>query len=202
MTVYDPVMPTAAPSDHEDVVPDPRPAPPDLEVLRRFVNSDNRYHGVDHLRGEDRATWFPEVVGLPVDEIDAAGWRRLAVLRDRVRAVVANEDGAMVALGEAAHRYPLVVGASGLAAAREDQESRLAAAVLVAVQAARHDGRLARLRLCRRPDCQWCYYDTSKNASARWCSSDPCGDVMKARAYRSRRRSAGVGAGVGAGAAG
>jgi CGNR zinc finger protein len=171
--------------------PDPRPAPPDLEVLRRFVNSDNRFYGVDHLRGEDRADWFPEVVGLPVDEVDDAGWRRLAVLRDRVRAVVGTEDEAMVALAEAAQRYPLVLGPSGLAPARDDQESALAAAVLAALHAAHQDGRLARLRLCRRPDCQWCYYDTSKNGSARWCSADPCGDVMKARAYRSRQRGAG-----------
>jgi len=172
------------------VAPDPRPAPPDLEVLRGFVNSDNRFHGVDHLRGDDRDTWFPEALGLPVDEIDDAGWRRLAVLRDRVRAVVGGDPDARVALGEAAVRYPLVLGPSGLVAAREDQESHLAAAVLVALHAATHDGRLVRLRLCRRPDCQWCYYDGSKNGSARWCSSDPCGDVMKARAYRSRQRSA------------
>lgn len=184
-------MARTAPRAIDEVVPDPRPAPPDLEALRRFVNSDNRFHGVDHLRGEDRVAWFPAVVGLPVDEIDDAGWRRLAVLRDRVRAVVADEDGAMVALAAAAHRYPLVLGASGLVAARADQESRLAAVVLAALHGATRDGRLARLRLCRRPDCQWCYYDTSKNGSARWCSSDPCGDVMKARAYRSRRREAG-----------
>lgn len=178
------------PEDDADA-PDPRPAPPDLEVLRRFLNSDNRFHGVDHLRGEDRDTWFPDVVGLPVDDIDDAGWRRLGVLRDRVRALVAGEADAMDALAETAQRYPLVLGASGLVAARTDQESALASTVLVAVQAATQDGRLARLRLCQRPDCQWCYYDTSKNGSARWCSSDPCGDVMKARAYRSRQRSAG-----------
>src|SRR5690242_13200895 len=118
-----------------EVVPDPRPAPPDLEVLRRFVNSDNRFHGVDHLRGDDRLDWFAEVLGLPVDEVDDAGWRRLAVLRDRVRAVVGGEDGALVALAETAQRYPLVLGPSGLAAAREDQESTLAAAVLAALHA-------------------------------------------------------------------
>lgn len=172
-------------------VPDARPAPEDLEALRRFLNSDNRFHGVDHLRGDDRDTWFPEIVGLPVEEIDDGGWRRLAGLRDQVRAVVAGEDGAREALAETAQRYPLVLGADGLVAARDGQEARLAATVLVALHAADRDGRLSRLRICQRPDCQWCYYDASKNGSARWCSSDPCGDVMKARAYRSRRRAAG-----------
>jgi len=191
VTYYDPGMARAGLPDNREVAPDPRPAPADLEVLRRFVNSDNRFYGVDHLRDEDRGRWFPEVVGLPVDDLDEAGWRRLAVLRERVRTVVAGEDGAMVALAETAQRYPLVLGPSGLAAARDGQESALAATVLVALHAAVQDGRLARLRLCQRPDCQWCYYDTSKNGSARWCSSDPCGDVMKARAYRSRRRAAG-----------
>ena len=177
--------------ENGEVAPDPRPAPADLEVLRGFINSDNRFYGVDHLLGDDRGTWFPRVLELPVDDLDDAAWHRLAELRDRVRAVVAAEDGAADALAETARRYPLVLGPEGLAPATDDQESRLAATVLAALHVATVDGRIRRLRLCRRPDCQWCYYDTSKNGSARWCSSDPCGDVMKARAYRSRQRAAG-----------
>ena len=173
--------------------PDPRPAPPDLEVLRAFVNSDNRYHGVDLLRHDERDAWCAEAWPQhPVDDVPPAGWRRLIDLRDRVRAVLAGEEGAASAFTAAATRYPLLVDLdepSGLRSADDRQEARLAGAVLAALHVAARDGRLARLRLCQRPDCGWCYYDTSRNHSARWCSAEPCGDVMKTRAYRSRHRS-------------
>ncbi|WP_210767789.1 CGNR zinc finger domain-containing protein [Cellulomonas humilata] len=45
-----------------------------------------------------------------------------------------------------------------------------------------------RLKACANPDCQWVYYDGSRNRSGRWCSMTECGDVMKARAYRQRSR--------------
>jgi predicted RNA-binding Zn ribbon-like protein len=72
---------------------------------------------------------------------------------------------------------------------RDDQETVLVTELLSALQTAVLDGRLARLRLCERPECGWCYYDGTKNRSGRWCSSDPCGDVMKTRAFRARQAS-------------
>ena len=170
---------------------DPRPAPVDLEPLRRFVNSDNRYHGIDHLASDElRRVWFPEL--LP--EYDAAavpeaGWRRLAELRGELRAVVGGADGVRVT--ELAAAYPArldLVGEPRWVPVHDDVEHRLAVALLAALHTASVDGRLARLRLCQRPDCGWCYYDASKNSSARWCSADPCGDVMKTRAFRERAR--------------
>jgi hypothetical protein len=160
---------------------DPRTAPVDLEGLRCFVNSDNRFHGVDHLVADDREKWFAEVLpGYDPGSVSAAGWARLADLRAGVRAVVSGEDDgtARLELGDRPRWVPV----------RESTEHRLAVDVLSALHQARTDGRLSRLRLCQRPDCGWCYYDGSKNRSARWCSSDPCGDVMKTRAYRARNR--------------
>jgi len=37
-------------------------------------------------------------------------------------------------------------------------------------------------------DCQWAFYDRSKNRSGRWCSMRTCGNRTKTRAYRTRRR--------------
>jgi predicted RNA-binding Zn ribbon-like protein len=43
-----------------------------------------------------------------------------------------------------------------------------------------------RVRRCPAPDCAWVFWDSSKNASRRWCSMRVCGNRAKARAFRLR----------------
>ena len=38
-------------------------------------------------------------------------------------------------------------------------------------------------------DCGWLFYDTSKNASRRWCSMEGCGSRVKMRRQYARQRS-------------
>ena len=61
-------------------------------------------------------------------------------------------------------------------------------ALLADVHRAQASGDWVRLKACANPDCQWIYYDSSRNRSGRWCSMNECGEVMKARAYRQRSR--------------
>jgi predicted RNA-binding Zn ribbon-like protein len=65
------------------------------------------------------------------------------------------------------------------------------AALLAGVAVARANGTWARLKACSADDCQWAFYDRSKNRSGRWCSMRTCGNRTKTRAYRTRRRSEG-----------
>jgi predicted RNA-binding Zn ribbon-like protein len=46
--------------------------------------------------------------------------------------------------------------------------------------------RRSRVRLCDSHDCGWLFLDESRNRSRRWCSMDGCGNVEKARRFRSR----------------
>lgn len=46
----------------------------------------------------------------------------------------------------------------------------------------------ARLRRCASPDCALIFYDGSRPGRRRWCSTERCGDRMRARAYRARHR--------------
>jgi predicted RNA-binding Zn ribbon-like protein len=39
-----------------------------------------------------------------------------------------------------------------------------------------------------REDCEWAFYDRTKNRSGRWCRMDQCGNLAKAKAFRERRR--------------
>jgi predicted RNA-binding Zn ribbon-like protein len=46
----------------------------------------------------------------------------------------------------------------------------------------------SRIRLCGSHDCGWLFVDHSRNGLRRWCSMEGCGNVEKARRYRSRQR--------------
>jgi predicted RNA-binding Zn ribbon-like protein len=49
----------------------------------------------------------------------------------------------------------------------------------------------SRLRQCPAPDgCGWLFYDTSRNATRRWCSMRMCGNGAKSRRFQRRRREA------------
>jgi predicted RNA-binding Zn ribbon-like protein len=43
-----------------------------------------------------------------------------------------------------------------------------------------------RIKRCPNHDCQWLFYDTSKNLSRRWCAMDDCGTKDKVRRFRAR----------------
>ncbi len=50
------------------------------------------------------------------------------------------------------------------------------------------DGTWERLKACPGRNCQWAFYDRSKNRTATWCSMQVCGGRAKAAAYYRRRR--------------
>ena len=51
------------------------------------------------------------------------------------------------------------------------------------------EGPWERLKLCENPECQWAFYDSSRNRSGSWCRMGLCGNRLKNRAYRERHRS-------------
>lgn len=56
-------------------------------------------------------------------------------------------------------------------------------------------GDLGRIKECPgSDDCGWLFYDSSKNASRRWCSMEGCGSRVKMRRMYARTRAAGASA--------
>ncbi|MGH2615819.1 MAG: CGNR zinc finger domain-containing protein, partial [Thermomicrobiales bacterium] len=51
-------------------------------------------------------------------------------------------------------------------------------------------GETSRMKECAEAagGCSWLFYDTSKNASRRWCSMEGCGSSVKMQRYHARRR--------------
>ncbi len=60
--------------------------------------------------------------------------------------------------------------------------------VLAHVAQAMIDGSWARMKICPGRDCEWAFYDHSRNGSSRWCSMSICGGREKARAHYRRTR--------------
>ena len=67
------------------------------------------------------------------------------------------------------------------------------AGALACIGLAAHEARASdlwwRLKICAFDECEWAYYDQSKNRSRHYCEYG-CGNKLKTRAYRARRRAA------------
>jgi predicted RNA-binding Zn ribbon-like protein len=46
----------------------------------------------------------------------------------------------------------------------------------------------SRFRICENPDCLWVYYDETRNRSKRYCDDKACGNLMKVRRFRARKK--------------
>src|ERR671917_291523 len=175
-------------------------APQPLYLVQRFVNSVDLESGEDELASpESLRAWFAER-GLmdEGDEVSAADLERAVDVREGLRAVLLQNNG--LPLDEArVERLDRAVRRAGVrvqfvpgrdpelvpdAAGVDGAIARLMAIVAAAVE----HGRWGRPKACPREECEWAFYDKSKNRSGRWCSMDSCGNIEKAKAFRERRR--------------
>ena len=178
----------------------PRPdAPAPIAIVRNFVNTEDHDTGIDELATAAGLVGYLTAEGLVTSPARAT---RLDLdlaqrLRTNLRlALEQNHDGI---------RDPL----PGLARSLADLEVELTwspagpvlrptpargvAAALAKVGIAAHEaaaqGVWGRLKICSFDECEWAYYDHSKNQSRQWCEYR-CGNRVKTRAYRARRRAA------------
>jgi predicted RNA-binding Zn ribbon-like protein len=178
------------------VVDPDRPAPGRLELVRHVLNSDDRFHQVDHaddVGALDRYLAHVRPTHRVAHEEDLQTFRSF---RDATRALLlAPSPHVRTTFNEMAARHPVTVRIEeqDLACLRTagPAEPRpidaLVGAALEAVHEAVLTGTWSRLHACRRFECGWIYYDSTPRNSMRWCTTDPCGNVMKTRAYRARR---------------
>jgi predicted RNA-binding Zn ribbon-like protein len=79
-------------------------------------------------------------------------------------------------------------GAFGLECARVDNLGDGLFDMLLIIRGAQADGTWSRLRICANPDCEWVFYDRSRNQQGNWCDMAVCGNRLKNRELRARRR--------------
>ena len=171
------------------------PIPPEVELVRAFVNTLDVDEGTDDL-GSTAALerWLRDrrlvARGVPASGRDLA----LAVrLRGALRAVlIANHEPtpdrrAEAALEDVCRELPLTAVCSPDVLAPSIGGIRGAMAKIVAAAAvSRIKGTWPRLKVCPEDTCRWAFYDTSRNRSKRWCSMEVCGNRAKVRAFRDR----------------
>lgn len=125
-------------------------------------------------------------------QVAASERARLRTLRDDIRTVVDRSAEADKIFNRWIDRLNIVPQvASGAVAFRH--AAGVCGDVVVACLDAMSSGEWTRLKAC--PDCQWVFYDHSRNASKRWClmtaggpDGRSCGSIAKVRAYRARAR--------------
>jgi predicted RNA-binding Zn ribbon-like protein len=187
----------------EDLEPGGRPkAPGRLELLQRFINTHNHDfpHDWDRIGTAKKATAWLREKGLvaPGDRISADDAARLREFREALRElVIANEKGRpdgsaldVICWVSRLARLSVAVDEAGHTAleAADGGVDGVVATLLGILHEAQLTGEWSRLKACRQ--CEYAFFDRSKNRSAAWCAMSICGNRTKNRTYYRRRRAA------------
>ena len=172
------------------------PAPDQLELVRAFVNTYDHEDGTEQLTDTATLTAWLGDHGLGAPVATARDLERARELREALRAVLQHHGGleldpvAPRAVDHAAERAKLSVAFDDHGDARiEPKASGVDGALgrlLVVIADAQRDGTWSRLKACAAEDCQYAFYDRSRNRSAVWCDMKVCGNRQKVRSFRSR----------------
>ena len=187
------------PCSRPSSLPAARRAPPPLDLVQDFVNTEIPEWARDDI-GTPSAleAWLRARGLLDDDPVDAAAFVRARELRAALRFLaLGNTLGAppddelrqgaaralaRVTLGvtvdEAGAVVPIPVGGG---------VDRALGVLLSLVLQAQASGTWQRLKACRKETCGWLFYDASRNHSAMWCSMSICGNRAKTASYRRRR---------------
>lgn len=177
----------------------PKAAPGDLNHIRQLVNTlDLETHEDDLADPKALADWLSERDLLTGDEpLSGADVRQAQAVREALRQLLLANNGAP--LDPAAVETLNAVSKSAELAVRFDSHGHAAIApvrtgidgalgrLLAIVFRARAEGTWERLKACPAHDCEWAFYDWSKNRSGTWCDMAVCGNRAKAQTYRRTR---------------
>jgi predicted RNA-binding Zn ribbon-like protein len=178
--------------------PDTGPAPGELELVRQFVNTWDAELESEALSSPAGLTaWLAEAQlaeGALASEADLA---RVLEAREALRELlIANNTGnapsraVVERMNKAFAGGSLEVrftgeGATSLLPKEGGVDGALAKLAAV-VREAMLTGEWQRLKACPAEDCQWAFYDRSRNRSRTWCMMEVCGNRAKVRNFRER----------------
>jgi predicted RNA-binding Zn ribbon-like protein len=184
--------------------PDPtelKPAPMPLLLVQAFLNTCELDTQTDLLDDAAAAeNWFVTAgllaAGSSARRLDVA---RARAVRESIRAILASAGSEPVSQAVldplrnlAQTRQPrLAIDDRGRLGLENETRGGLADGLfelLLIIRAAQENGTWTRLKVCANPDCRWVYYDRSRNQQGHWCDMAVCGNRLKNRRLRARRR--------------
>ncbi len=172
-----------------------------LLLVQAFVNTLDPDTATDLLAdaGEAR-TWLSAAGLLTTDSpLRPAELERARAIRESIRSLLAPDAGEAAhephldplrKLAET-HRLRLTIDDHGVLAVENSKRDALADGLfdlLLIIRGAQEDGSWTRLKACANPDCRWVFYDRSRNQHGNWCDMAVCGNRLKNRNLRARRR--------------
>jgi len=180
-----------------------KPAPGPLLRIQALVNTVELPAGPDRLADPgDAGPWLVDnglmAPGAKPSDVDL---QHVRDVREALRAILVGNSGGpvpteaqwrplrAVAAGGVARVDVHADGTVGLAAAGDSVAERLVDLLLI-MREAQRDGSWARLKVCANDECRWAFYDRSRNHGGTWCEMSSCGNKLKNREFRARRRKA------------
>ena len=179
-----------------------KPAPMPLLRVQAFVNTLDVDQGTDLLRDRDTASAWLGDAGLvaPGTGVSNPQLKLARDVREAIRALLRHNTGTgaldhdqlqtLRALADG-NRPTVGVEPDGTvsitAGAGFDLSDGLLG-LLLTIRDAQADGTWSRLKLCANSECDWAFYDQSRNRQGAWCTMASCGNRMKNRRFRARER--------------
>ncbi len=178
-----------------------KPAPGPLRRIQSLVNTVELPEGPDRLADPADAQPWLVANGLlaPNAELRPADLDFVRGVREGLRAMLVHNAGGPAPTAEAFAPLREVTtdgtaradfdehGEVLLSATGESVSARLIELVLI-IRDAQRDGTWARLKACGNDECQWAFYDRSRNHGGTWCTMSSCGNMLKNREFRARKR--------------
>jgi predicted RNA-binding Zn ribbon-like protein len=179
-----------------------KPAPGALQRVQGLINTVDLESGRDRLAdARDAGPWLVDNELLtPGRTPDADDLGTVRAVREALRSLVVHNSGGMApapadmsALRDltadvATHVIVDANGAVTVAPVGDGLRARLLGLLLV-IGDAQRDGTWIHLKACANDDCRWAFYDRSRNHGGTWCDMASCGNKLKNRDFRARRRS-------------
>src|SRR6478672_6520042 len=190
-----------SPHTHWEGDAESKPAPDPLDRIQALVNTVELPEGPDRLADPaDAQPWLVRSGLLDPDaELRQTDLAPVRGVREALRAMLVHNAGGPPPSPEAlAPLRAVAADATARAQLREHGEIHLSATghsvsarlieLLLIIRDAQRDGTWARLKACGNDECQWAFYDRSRNHGGTWCEMSSCGNKLKNREFRARRR--------------
>ena len=178
-----------------------KPAPGPLRLVQALVNTVELPDGTDRLDDStDARSWLVDTSLLaPQAELTDADLDLVRAVREALREMLVHNAGgpppnksAIATLRAVAARGTVQTTLSDdgevLLTTDGDTVSDRLVQLLLAIRDAQRDGSWAMLTAGANDECQWAFYDKSRNHGGTWCEMATCGNKLKNRAFRARSK--------------